>query len=126
MSAVSLRIAPSVLKAALDGVYNDTNISGYTLTLGNTSGTIPGLSVSCDFQAATYNSTTHRAVIQLQAPRYFEVDEGTTITKLNLLATVISPTGTNVLISEQAIETRTYDTNGTYTVSDLIIEIGEN
>jgi hypothetical protein len=125
MALVDLRIAPSTLKKALDDLLNDTNVSSYTITLANSGGVIAGLSDTCTFAVAQYDSTNKQAYIQLDDPVYFYVDSGTTIDRLNLYATVITPSGTKVILSGEEIETREYTANGTYTVSDLIVRIGE-
>lgn len=124
MATVSFRIAESILKRALNYEFNDTDQDSYSITLLNNGSTILDLeSETCDFASAAYDSTTKKAYVQLTAPVYFAVDSGTTINGLSL--TALDGSTVTVFITNQAIEERTYTANGTYTVSDLIIRIGE-
>ena len=119
-----LRLAPSTLKKALDNLFSDATEDSYSIILTNDGSTISGLSSeTCVFESAEYDSTNKQAYVQLQSPVYFEIDSGTIVNGLNLL----SEDGAivTIYISNEAIEERTYTANGTYTVSDLIIRIGE-
>lgn len=116
------RLDGFVLRGVLDDLFNDNDITQYKITIANSDGTIK--SENCSFKNAVYDSVNKLAYVELDTPVYFVISSGTTIDRLNV-------TGLNtssiviIYVIDELVTSRTYSANGTYTVSNLIIKLGE-
>lgn len=118
------RLDSSVLNGVLNDLFNASDITQYVLQLGNSVGVISGLTANCSFANAVYDSVNRLAYVELDAPVFFSITSGTTIDRLFLSGNV-NPTGVRVYMTNELITARTYASNGTYTVSNLIFKLGE-
>lgn len=87
----------------------------------NASGDIVGLKKDCVFKSADFiEGPPSFSYVQLEDSVWFVIPSGTTITNLR-----VEDNQGNHYIQDEPVTPRTYTSNGTYTVSDLIVKIGE-
>lgn len=123
MAVVNFLASSSVLRGALNDLFNDTDVISYSILLLNDGSPISGALETCDFKAALYSSANGVAYVSLEDPVYFVIDSGTTVDGIALTGTLAGDI-TKVFIGNEAVTTKTYSDDGTYTVSDLVIELG--
>lgn len=120
MALVSLKLSSVPLNRALDKVFKAEGRT-YKVGLRNESGDIPGLIKECVFKSAEFIAGPPSfSYVQLDASVWFVIPSGTTITNLRVLDNL-----GGFYIQDEPVTPRTYTSNGTYTVSDLIVKIGE-
>jgi hypothetical protein len=114
----SIQINDTVLNAAMDAEYNAAGFT-YTLILTDDGSAISGASETCDFNAASMDST--KSMVDLASPVYFALASGITVDGLSLSRS----DGTSLGILSESVTSKTYTAAGTYTVSDLIVKVGK-
>lgn len=117
MAVVNLRLSSQTSRKALDDMFNAEPAHTYLLSITN-NGVVVGSALSCSFKNAVYDSGNNLAYIELDEPRYFPTSPGDTVNGILLTDDV------PVTILTDTIETRTYTSNGTYTISNLIVKLG--
>lgn len=120
MAVVNFRLDSSVLNTQLDSVFNGGGLT-YTLYVQNElNQTISGASVTCDFDAAVYDSVNKLSYVDLASSVFVPIPSGTTIGSISL-----QDNTSKVIILNEPITAKTYSSNGTYTVSNLTVKLGE-
>ena len=120
MALVSLKLSSDVLNVALDKVFKAAGRT-FEIQLRNASGDIVGLKKACVFKSADFIAGPPSfSYVQLEESVWFVVQSETTITNLRVLDNL-----SDNYIQDEPVTPRTYTSNGTYTVSDLIVKIGE-
>ena len=111
MAVVNIKVDPSDVEDQLDALFNAAVTYEIQLTTSE-----PVDPVTVSFKAAT--TVANEVFVEFDNPAYFVIPTGTELDGFEL------SDSNSKLYAIESVTPRTYTSNGTYTISNLIIKVG--